>query len=624
MVRLHGKAAVQQEDESDLTIDTGEHRSAERFSEGAFASEFFSMTRALLTSPERSQFLLLGFALVAVIGATAFGQIKLNAWNSPFYDALARKDLHEFLYQLWRFALIAGGLLVLNVAQIWLNQMTKLKLRARLTGGLIGLWLQPTRAFRIANAGDIGVNPDQRIHEDARHLTELTTDLGIGLLQASLLLACFIGVLWSLSAGVALSLFGEKLSIPGYMVWAALIYAGAASWMSWRVGRPLISVNAERYAREADLRFALVRASERNDAIAFYRGEDDEKLRLTRELKPVLSIMRRYASGVTRLTWVTAGYGWFTIVAPIIVAAPGFFSGDLSLGGLMMVVGAFNQVQQALRWFVDNFSVIADWRATMIRVSSFRRALIDIDKIEGAAPRIDRRVGSADALRFDDLVIVSSSTVTRLSERHVEIGPGERVLVVAPPGVARRQFLSAAAGLWPCGSGRIVLPADASMMFMSSRPYLPPGTLRQAMAYPGAPADFPEQAFEAALDRLGLGHLKPRLDQIRRWERDLSGDEQQGVHFARLLVHQPRWIFVNEALDSLDEATSAAAFDVFAHELAGATLVNLGRPDDRGGFFTRMLHLVEEPHGLRAPRSRAADRREAAEAQASTKAGLIG
>ena len=153
-----------------------------------------------------------------------------------------------------------------------------------------------------------------------------------------------------------------RFAVPGYMVWTALIYAGAASWMSWRVGNPLIELNAERYAREADLRSALVRVNDRTDAIAFYGGEADERHRLHQELEPVLGIMRRLVTGVTRLTWVTAGYGWFAIVAPIIVAAPGFFTGDLSLGALMMVVGAFNQVQQALRWFVDNFSTIADWR----------------------------------------------------------------------------------------------------------------------------------------------------------------------------------------------------------------------------------------------------------------------
>ncbi|WP_174512808.1 ABC transporter ATP-binding protein/permease [Methylocella tundrae] len=565
--------------------------------EHGFDAQLLMMMRALWASPERNQFLLLAFALCVVVGATAFGQIKLNAWNHPFYDALARKDLSGFLQQLWVFAMIASGLLILNVAQIWLNQITKLKLRARLTRELIDLWLGPRRAFRLANAGEIGVNPDQRIHEDARHLVELTTDLGIGLLQSTLLLASFIGVLWILSDGIGFNLFGHHVAVPGYMVWSALIYAGAASWMSWRVGNPLIQLNAERYGREAELRFALVRVNERNDAIAFYGGEEDEKQRLHNELQPVLDIMRRLVTGVTRLTWITAGYGWFAIVAPIVVAAPGFFSGDLTLGGLMMVVGAFNQVQQALRWFVDNFSAIADWQATLMRVATFRQALVDIDRLGNSAGRIEIAPSTEEKLQFDDLRVASPETCTRLSERHVTIKPGERILIIARPGAGRSNFFSAIAGLWPWGSGRISLPVGHAMMFLSNRPYLPPGTLRAAIAYPSPAKNFEEGAFAAALQRMGLARLLPDLDHSHRWERELGSDEQQSLQFARLLLHKPRWVLINEALDALDEDTRAIVIDLFSSELAGTAVLNIGRPDTQKGFFSRVLHLIEDPHG---------------------------
>src|ERR1700730_6857425 len=334
------------------------------------APQMLIMFRAFWASPQRSKILLLGVALVAVIGVTAFGQVRLNAWNRPFYDALARKDLGDFLDQIMVFGVIAGGLLVLNVAQAWLNQMTKLRLREGLVLDLFNEWLKPRRAFHLVNAGEMGSNPDQRIHEDARHLTELSTDLGIGLLQSSLLLGSFIGVLWILSQNVKFEVNGRSFMIPGYMVWCALIYAGTASWLSWRVGRPLIDLNSERYSREADLRFALVRLNEHSDSVTLFGGEQDEKQRLTVELNHVLGVMRRIVSASTRLTWVTAGYGWFTIIAPILVAAPGYFGGDISFGALMMVVGAFIQVQQALRWVIDNFSTIADWRATLLRIAS--------------------------------------------------------------------------------------------------------------------------------------------------------------------------------------------------------------------------------------------------------------
>ncbi len=570
------------------------------------------MIRALVATPERNEFFLLAFAICVVVGATAFGQIKLNAWNHPFYDSLARKDLPEFLRQLLAFAKIAGGLLILNVAQNWLNQMAKVRLRARLTRDMIDLWLGRTRAFRLANAGEIGANPDQRIHEDVRHLVELTTDLGIGLLQATLLLASFIGVLWILSSGVALTLFDRRIAAPGYMVWAALIYAGAASWMSWRVGRPLIELNAERYAREADLRFALVRVNQRIDAIALYGGAEDEKERLHHELEPVLSIMRRLVAGVTRLTWITAGYGWFAIVAPIVVAAPGFFSGDLTLGGLMMVVGAFNQVQQALRWFVDNFSTIADWRATLLRVASFRQALVDMDKLGDKARRIELVASPDDRLQFDEVYVASPAACTRLSERHVTIRPGERILICAKPGPGRSNFFSAIAGLWPWGQGRISLPGSSSVMFVSNRPYLPPGSLRAALAYPLPAANFPDNAFAIALARLGLSRLVPELDRIGRWERELASDEQQALQFVRLLLHRPRWIVINEALDALDEETRALVLDVFALELCDAAILNIGRPDTQNGFFFRVLHLIDDPGGEKlaaplAPKAEVAD-----------------
>ncbi len=327
------------------------------------APQLWMMISTFFHSPGRNILLLLGAALCAVAALTAFGQIKLNAWNKPFYDALSRKDVSVFLYQIVVFGVIAGALLSLNVAQAWLREMSKLKLRDGLTRDLFNQWLVPRRAFHLSGAGEIGKNPDQRIHEDARHLVELSTDLGIGLLQSSLLLVCFITVLWTASDGVIFSVAGWRFALPGYMVWLALAYAGIGSFGSWRVGSLLVELDAERYAREADLRFALVRVNERAEAIALYGGETDEKDYLNREFAQVILMMRRLVSGITRLTWVTAGYGWVAIVAPFIVAAPGYFAGSMSLGGLIMAVGAFNQVQQALRWFVDNFSTIADWRA---------------------------------------------------------------------------------------------------------------------------------------------------------------------------------------------------------------------------------------------------------------------
>src|ERR1700734_1947597 len=374
------------------------------------------MTRALWAAPVRNTLLLLSGALFTVIAVTAYGQIRLNNWNQPFYDALSRRDFAQFLAQLGVFGVIAGALLVLNVAQRWLGETLKLKLRQGLAKDLIDNWLKPGRAFRLAHAGPRGVNPDQRMHEDARHLTELSADLGIGLLQSSILLATFVAILWRLSSDFVFHIGGRNIAVPGYMVWAAVVYSGSASLLSYWVGRGLIDRNADRYAREADMRFSLVRVNEHIDAIALSGGEPDEARRIDMDFKGVLAATARLVTGLTNLTWITAGYGWFKLVAPILVAAPLYFAGNLSFGGLMLASGAFMQVQSSLRWFVDNFSTIADWRATLLRVAGFRRAVISMDDLHDVESRIVFKTGNDDNFCIDNLEISSSSGCTMLQE----------------------------------------------------------------------------------------------------------------------------------------------------------------------------------------------------------------
>ncbi|MBO0734522.1 MAG: ABC transporter ATP-binding protein/permease [Methylocapsa sp.] len=564
---------------------------------GELAPQVWMMIRTFWDSPGRNRLILLAAGICTIVSLTAYAQIRLNAWNKPFYDALSLKDFGSFLYQLLVFAKIAGALLALNVAQAWLRETTKLKLREGLTHDLFDQWLKQKRAFRLSTAGEIGENPDQRIHEDARHLVELSTDLGIGLLQATLLLLSFITVLWAASNGITFFIGGLSFRLPGYMVWFALIYAGLASFFSWRVGRPLIPLNAHRYAREADLRFSLVRVNERTEAIALYGGEIDENQYLGREFDRVLSVMRRLVSGITRLTWVTAGYGWFAIVAPFIVAAPGYFAGDMSLGGLMVAVGAFNQVQQALRWYVDNFSLIADWRATLLRVASFRQALIEMDRLGDERGRIAIVPTKDDQLVFDHVGIALPSGCVRLSEELAVIKPGERVLIIGKRQSGKTSFFSALAGLWPWGDGRILLPPAQDMMFMSQQDYVPPGSLRGALAYPLQPSDFTDDKYMFTLERLELAHVAHGLDRIARWERELSREDLQKLGFARLLLHKPRWIVLDEALDHLDEETRDLALDIFGRELMGAAIINVGQADTLHGFFKRVLHLIQDPEG---------------------------
>jgi vitamin B12/bleomycin/antimicrobial peptide transport system ATP-binding/permease protein len=554
------------------------------------------MAGALWAAPVRNILFGLSGALFLVIAATAYGQIRLNNWNKPFYDALSHKNFAQFVDQLGVFGLIAGTLLILNVAQKWLGETLKIRLRQGLVTDLIQNWLSPGRAFRLTNAGPMGVNPDQRMHEDARRLTELSADLGIGLLQSSILLISFVEVLWGLSNNFVFHVAGRQFAVPGYMVWAAILYSGSASLISYWVGRRLVDRNAQRYAREADLRFSLVRVNEHIDAVALSGGESDEARRLQLDLKAVLAATARLVTGLTNLTWITASYGWFTLVAPILVAAPLYFAGNLTFGGLMLASGAFMQVQSSLRWFVDNFSTIADWRATLLRVAGFRRAVIGCDVMHGVEGRIAYKEGAAGELAIDNLQIASTAGCTLLSEKSVHIKAGERVLIVGESGSGKTLLFRALAGLWPWGAGSVTRPAGEEIVYMPRTPYFPPGTLRELMAYPVMTTKFETSTFTSALLRLGLERLVPQLDTTQRWDRELSEDEQQSLAFARLLLHKPRWVLIDEVLDSLDQKALELVIDVFAKDLEQTALVNIGRTDTLH-FFSRVVHLVKDPAG---------------------------
>lgn len=553
-----------------------------------------TIRQALAVSPVRRKLFLLCAGIVAVILMTSGGQVLLNRWNQPFYDALQRRDLPGFLHQLVVFAEIAGALLFLNVAQTWLNQMIRLRLREALTLDLIDQWMRPNRAFLVAKAGTIGVNPDQRMQQDAGHLSDLTTGLGIGLLQSLILLVSFIGVLWTLSSGFVFHVGGHSLAIPGYMVWAAFLYAGSASWLSWLVARPLIQQNSEHYAREADLRFSMMRANEHIDAIALARGEPGEKRRLELDLATLLDAIRRIYTTQINLAWVTDTYGWITVVAPILVASPVYFAGDISFGGLMMAVGAFNQVHSSLRWFINNIGGIADWRATLMRVADFRLALQETDVLHGTEKRIEIGRNKNGAMTFEALEIKSPNGCTRLAKPQVEIKAGEHVLLTGDPGAGKTLFFRAVAGLWPWGSGRIGLPGEEEPELMPRTPYFAPGTLREVLGQ-SAGGDKPADAeLKAVLTEIGLARLTGSLDKTARWEHELNEDEQRLLALAGMALRRPKWLVIDEVLDTFDADALKRVLALFRKRLDGTAILTIGRTLADGGFFGRTLTIVKD------------------------------
>lgn len=553
--------------------------------------------RAFWEADTRYRIIILATVLLAIILLTTYGQILLNRWNVPFYNALEQRDIDAFLHQLGIFALIAGGLLALNVIQTFLSQMIALYMREGLSRDVVDHWLANGRAYRLSVSSPLGVNPDQRLHEDARKLAEMTTTLSIGLVQATILLASFVGVLWQMSTTFVINIAGHSLSIPGYMVWGALIYAGAASLLTQLVGWRLTRLNADRYAGEADLRFTLMRANENLEAITVSRGEATERRHIHAEIDNVLAKIRSLAYALTNLTWVTAGFGWLAIIVPTLIASPAYFDGTITFGGLMMAAAAFTQVYAALRWYVDNFGAIADWKATLLRVTVFKAALAEMETSGKVASGIEVVNGDEQAVSLCHLEITSAPGASqarerfRIAEGDCLIKPGEKIMINGDPGVNRKLLFNALAGIWPWGAGKVGLPPDDEMLFLPQLEYLPEGRLRSILAYPRPSADFSDQQFVAALVSLGMERLSDHLDQRARWDRLLDRDEQMQLAFANILLRRPRWIVFNDVLEGLEPETIERIASVMKG-LTDTTMIYVGRSSAyQDALSPRLLHL---------------------------------
>jgi putative ATP-binding cassette transporter len=579
-----------------------EEQPQEPFEGSTVSGEVIELVSHLIKSPRRWGVLRLVAGVFAVLILNIFGQIYLNRWQRSFFDAIEKKDLGLIGQELLVFLSIVAVLLTIVVSQTWLHEMLKVRLREWLTHHLLDLWFPPGRAYRLGMSEETGVNPDQRIQEDTRNLAEMSADLGIGFLQASMLLVSFIGVLWGMSQNISFESLGVTIAIPGYMVWAALGYAALGSWLTWLVGRPLIPLNAQRYAREADLRFSLVRVSESAEAIALYAGEKDERSITNRYVDQVIGVARQMSGALSRLVWITSGYGWLAIVVPILVALPGYLHGALTLGGLMMVVGAFNQVQTSLKWFVDNFPRAADWRAALHRVTAFHDALLIVDERD-EEPSIILKPHPEGHLVFERVSVWLADGGVVISDATTDIKPGERVLVVGESGTGKSTLMRAIGGLWPWGTGTIYLPPREQMMFLPQRPYMPLGSLRQAVTYPANVREFTDEQIKGALARVGLPEFVNRLDDDDRWDRLMSLGQQQRLAFARVLLQKPLWVFLDEATAALDEENQLRVMSIFDDELAETAVVSIGHRPGLEAFHKRKLQLVGGPAGARLRRT---------------------
>ncbi len=562
---------------------------------------FWQITRTWLTAPDRGNARLLILGLVVLTLAQVAIQIRFNLWNRDFFNALESRDGGAFRAQILFFLGLAALSMGVAVYQLYVKQLIQLRWREWLTNHLLESWLREGRHYQLEMGGEGADNPDQRIAEDVRVATELAVDFATGIMTSLLMLTAFIGILWTISGALHLSILGRNLEVPGYMVWAALAYALLGTALTWLVGRPLVRLNVQRTGAEADFRFGLTRARESGEGIALIRGEEDERRGLTQLFGNVATAVRRLMHTQRNLMWLTSAYGTLSMIFPTIVASPSYFAGAITLGGLMQIGAAFGQVQASLNWFVDNFPRIAEWRSAVSRIVVFRDVIEDLDTLvaDTAQPTITIREGSSDRLVFRNLEVAFANGTTVIADASAEITAGERVLIQGESGTGKSTLFRALAGLWPWGAGEIETPPRETMMFMPQRPYLPLGSLRGALAYPAAPDGFDGPALGAALTHVGLERLIPQLEQEERWDRTLSLGEQQRLAFARLLLHRPRWIFMDEATAALDEANQDAMMDLVRKELPDSALVSIGHRPGLEAFHTRTLKLVRAEGGAR-------------------------
>ena len=545
--------------------------------------------------------------LVGVIALTLLQiaiAVRLNVWNRDFFNALDKRDWNLFVAQMGTFAMLLGAAMGIAVYQAYVKQLLQVRWRRWLNDELVGRWLAENRYYQLNFIASGVDNPDQRIAENTRHAIEMTVEFLLGLLNAALTLVSFTGILWALSGTLELTIWGLALHIPGYMVFAALIYAGIGSGLTYIVGRPIVAANFRQNATEADYRFALVRVRENSEAIALIHGEADEAKGLSSYFGEVIASSVGLMRSQRRLMWLTSFYtsvGW---VYPTLVASPRFFSGAIALGGLMQITAAFGQVQTALNWFVDNFPRLAEWRSHVERLLEFDDALDLIGEAHSEGGEVttillsDGEIGE-EVLRFRELQITHVDGNVVIADANTEIARGEKVLIIGPSGSGKSTLFRAIAGLWPWGAGKITLPDRSKMMFMPQRPYLPLGTLRQVLCYPASARRFPIAAVKVALKRCGLDEFIPRLSDHERWDRVLSGGEQQRLAFCRLILHKPDWVFMDEATSALDDDAQSSMMGLFSKELAGATLISIAHRQGLDAFHDRTMTLVESVSGAR-------------------------
>ncbi len=557
----------------------------------AFLRDFWQLVRPYWFSEEKNSARLLLAAIVALTLAMVYMSVQFNSWYNEFYNILQEKRKDDFLPSMGHFGMLATVFIVMFTYNVYLKQMLLIRWRRWMTGKYLDEWLGRHAYYRMQLTAEPTDNPDQRIAEDMKSFVSGALDLSLGFLDAVVTLASFVGILWGLSGSLGFTLGDSKYEIYGYMVWAAVAYAFIGSWLAHKLGRPLIKLNFDQQRYEADFRFGLARFRENMEGVALYRGEADElagfRDRFAGVLKNWWQIMKRQKL----LNFYTTSYGQIATVFPFIVGAPRYFSGAIQLGGLMQISNAFGQVQGALSWFINVYGTFAEWKATVDRLTSFQRAIVEAGRMTDSGETVRIEPSPETGIAIDALEISLPDTRKLVSGASMSLAAGERVLLTGASGSGKSTVFRVIAGIWPFASGRIRTPSAFDPLFLPQRPYFPLGSLRDVVAYPQDPAAFGDERIRAALIDVGLPGLAERLDDVEPWHHRLSGGEQQRVAIARALLIRPRWLFLDEATSSLDHDSESALYTLLCERLPDTAIISIAHRPELARFHHRGVRL---------------------------------
>ena len=533
---------------------------------------------------------LLAAVIVLELGGV-FLTVLFNRWNNVFYNALQERNQAVFWYQLGYFCVLATFWVALKVYQLYLNQWLQIRWRRWMTGRYLGGWLHDANHYRMQLLGDAADNPDQRIADDTQRFVEQTLGLGIGLLSSVVTLASFVVILWGLSNDAPLHLFGNDIAIPGYLVWGALIYALFGTLLTHLIGWPLVGLNFQQQRFEADFRFNLVRARENAEQIALLRGEPAERARLLSRFALVVENWIGIMQRTKKVTAFTSSYSQAAVIFPYILVAPAYFAEKIQLGGMMQTASAFGSVQDSLSFIITSYRTIAEWRSVVERLSGFETAIENAAALNVEKNIIHVKPDGKGAIDLDGLVVSLPSGTPLVAADSFRISGNERTLVTGPSGAGKSTLFRAIAGVWPFGSGSISIPSKATLMMLPQRPYFPVGSLKAAIVYPAESGAFGSDRVRDVLIAVGMPQLAARLDEEAHWNRMLSLGEQQRLGLARALLHEPQYLFLDEATASLDEPSEAALYKLIEKKLPATTIVSIGHRSTLEAFHQRNVVL---------------------------------